>query len=1125
VWTHVIADSLIAVAYLTISGTLLYRVRKGRRDLPFPWMFVAFGVFIVACGATHFMEVVTVWIPVYVLSGSIKGFTALASVATAVLLPLTIAGDISERQGADEALGEREEKFHQMADNIQEIFWMVDATSKHAIYVNPAFEHITGRTVASLLAAPLSYREIIHPDDRARALKSLDEAEKTGVLTAEFRIVRPDGTLRWVEARGFPVRDAQGKVYRLAGVVQDITERKHAGKSSRLFRMLIDQSSDAIEVIDPETLRFIDINGRACVDLGYSREELLSMSVRDIDPHIDEGMCERANAELRDTGSAIFESLHRRKDGSIFPVEVSLKQVELDRIYRVAVARDITARKRAEEALRKSEERFRLAARAGRMFAYEWDAASDTIVRSADFAQILGIDDPVETTGQPILAMVHADDRERVVAAVAALTPENPDLRISYRILRRDGTIIWVERNSRAHFDDQGRMSRIVGMVKDVTERKQAEEALRESEERLRLAAQAGKMYAFEWDVSTDVLVRSSECVNVLGATEPRTLTQQQAIERIHPEDRAKLVAAVARHTPENPTVDVTYRVLLPGKSPVWVKSSGRAFFDGGGRMVRVIGMVADVTEQKLAEEALRESEDRYRDLVEHSEDLLCTHDLEGKLLSCNPAPTRILGYDVAELLKIPMRELVAPEYREQFDQYIDRIKRKGADKGLLAVVARTGERRIWEYDNTLRTEGVHSPIVRGMAHDITKRKRAEMALRRSEEDYRMFVTQSSEGIFRQDLDAPVPIDLPEDELIHHILHDSHMAECNDAIARMYGLDSAQEFIGKRLTETLNPTDPRNIELTREYVRSGFRVLERESHEVDLRGNPKIFLNSLFGIVEEGKLQRTWGIQRDITERKRAEQALHKAQEELARVARIATLGELTASLAHEINQPLGAVVTNGSASLRWLNANPPNLDEARQAIARTIDEAQRASEVIKKTRTLLQKSSPEMLPLDVNEIIRKVLVLSGNELLCSGVMVHSELAADVLVVRGDRVQLQQVMLNLIMNAIEAMGTVVDRPRTLTIRSAKESNGVAIQVQDSGTGLTPEERERIFEPFFTTKPQGMGMGLSIARSIVEAHGGRLWVAPGISQGAVFQFTLPAQELCNERAAWHRIYRR
>jgi C4-dicarboxylate-specific signal transduction histidine kinase len=268
----------------------------------------------------------------------------------------------------------------------------------------------------------------------------------------------------------------------------------------------------------------------------------------------------------------------------------------------------------------------------------------------------------------------------------------------------------------------------------------------------------------------------------------------------------------------------------------------------------------------------------------------------------------------------------------------------------------------------------------------------------------------------------------------------------------------------------------------------------------------------------EQALLRVWGIQRDITARKQAEQALRESQAELARVARIATLGELTASIAHEINQPLAAVVTNGSASLRWLDANPPDLSEAREAMARTIDEANRASQVIQRIRTLLQKSSREMQSLDVNEIIGEVLVLSGNELVRGGVMVHCELAADAAMVRGDRVQLQQVMLNLIMNAIEAMSTVIDRPRTLLVRSAKGDGGVVIQVQDSGTGLRPEDVDRIFEPFFTTKPQGIGMGLSIARSIVEAHGGRLWATPGPSPGTVFEFTLPAREVSNERAA-------
>ena len=401
-------------------------------------------------------------------------------------------------------------------------------------------------------------------------------------------------------------------------------------------------------------------------------------------------------------------------------------------------------RQHAVDILRQSEERFRLAALAGKMFAYEWDAATDVILRSPDFANVLG-DEPVATTGQQTLGRIHPDDRERVKAAVAALSPKSPHLRISYRMLRNDGTFVWVERNSRAHFDEQGRMLRVVGMVVDITERKlaeqelssanerlhlamesgsvggwdydvktgknvlfgmahaqlgmspdetsgsreefwdhvheddreryrsaiaaarekkehfdgefrvvwrdgtirwlrtrgryyytadgdpervlgisiditerkQAEQTLRESEQRLRLATQVGRMYAYDWDVTKDVVVRSSEHVKLLGLTEPLHLPQQGFVDKLYPEDRPKFLAAVAGLTPENPTAEVTYRVLAPDGTLSWLRSNGRGFFDAEGRLVRVIGMVADVTDVKRAEEELSEMT---RKLVEAQE-------------------------------------------------------------------------------------------------------------------------------------------------------------------------------------------------------------------------------------------------------------------------------------------------------------------------------------------------------------------------------------------------------------------------------------------------------------------------------------------------------------------------
>jgi nitrogen-specific signal transduction histidine kinase len=245
-------------------------------------------------------------------------------------------------------------------------------------------------------------------------------------------------------------------------------------------------------------------------------------------------------------------------------------------------------------------------------------------------------------------------------------------------------------------------------------------------------------------------------------------------------------------------------------------------------------------------------------------------------------------------------------------------------------------------------------------------------------------------------------------------------------------------------------------------------------------------------------------------ERSRAEHALREAQGELAHVGRVMIMGELTASIAHEINQPLAAVVANANACFRWL-ANPtPNLDEARDAISRIVRDGNRASDVIRRIRALVQKGDTEKTLLDINEVIQEVVSLTHSEIQKSGVVLKMNLAASLPRVSGDRIQLQQVILNLVMNGIEAMNTVTDRPREMIIRSsAHESGKVLVAVQDSGVGIDSQNLDKIFDSFYTTKAQGMGMGLAISRSIVENHGGRLWAVANDGPGTTFHFTLLA----------------
>jgi len=333
----------------------------------------------------------------------------------------------------------------------------------------------------------------------------------------------------------------------------------------------------------------------------------------------------------------------------------------------------------------------------------------------------------------------------------------------------------------------------------------------------------------------------------------------------------------------------------------------------------------------------------------------------------------------------------------------------------------------------------------------------------------------------------------------------------SDETYRIFGLPPQARILTlAQLPDLIHPDDQQSmVHAVAEALRGGrrydveYRVV-RPTGEVRLVHSQGDVLRD-----ESGRPRLMFGSVQDITERQRAEEALHQAQAALAHVTRVATLGELSASIAHEVNQPLAGVVTNGQACLRWLAREVPDLQEARAAVERIIRDGQRASAVIQRIRALATKTDPHKVPLDLNDVIREVARLVHREVLGHRVALRTDLVAARLPVLGDRVQLQQVLINLVLNGIDAMTSITDRPRSLLIRAHQpDADQVCVAVQDSGIGIDPADLDRLFHAFFTTKPGGMGMGLSISRSIIEAHGGRLWATARVPHGTVFQFTLP-----------------
>ncbi|NOV20250.1 PAS domain S-box protein [Ensifer adhaerens] len=520
----------------------------------------------------------------------------------------------------------------------------------------------------------------------------------------------------------------------------------------------------------------------------------------------------------------------------------------------------------------------------------------------------------------------------------------------------------------------------------------------------------------------------------------------------------------------------------------------GAALFEKGS--TEGVAFVLDLTERKLAEQALHESQENLARTEQFSL-VMATHtDLEGRWLKVPPTLCKLLGYSETELLGHRFHDFTHPsDVDVEWTQCVRLIRGEIKSFDLEKRYLGKNGSVIWAYLNaSVVMDASGEPVhLRAYIKDITEQKTQEHALRQSEERYRTLTETATDVILAIDKTSTILF-------------------VNGAVEKAFGHLPA-EIIGQKIT-VLMPERMRghHEEAVLHYLKTGEKRISWNA--VSLPGLHKdgseIDLDVSFAEVGTGDERFFSGILRDVTARKRTEDRLRKTQEELAHVARIATLGEMSASIAHEVAQPLDAIVTNAGACLRWLEAR--KYQEAKRSAAQVIAGGHRASDIIGRIRALAKKAPPQRDWVNVNEMIHQVIALVRGELQRNSIALEMDLSKVVPAILADRIQLQQVILNLMMNAIEALGGVEKNSRELLIRS--DANGlkhILVAVQDSGPGFDPTCIDHLFDAFYTTKAQGLGMGLAISRSLVEAHGGRLWATANAPRGAVFQFMLPVEQ--------------
>ncbi|WLA42175.1 PAS domain S-box protein [Bradyrhizobium elkanii] len=707
-----------------------------------------------------------------------------------------------------------------------------------------------------------------------------------------------------------------------------------------------------------------------------------------------------------------------------------------------------------------------------------------------------------ELIGQSVLEVFLEEDR----ACVRTCLKDVGQTRTwDVQKVRKDGSVLWVRESAKAMLWADKQPIVLIA-CEDITERRRTELALQRSEAHLAQAQELSHTGSFSWNPTTGEAFWSQETFRIFQLDRQTVpLGPQLVVERTHPDDRASVQEIIDRAMRDPSDFEHEYRLLLPDGSVKHIHAQARATRTASGE-IEFVGAATDITAARRAEQQLRRNEAYLAEAQHLSHTGSWSWDVYGLDFVYRSAEVdRLFGFRPQEPVSIEtIRSRIHPDdlpRLEEVQRQAIEHKEGRFEYDFRILLPDGGIRRIHSVAHVVvGSDGKVSELI-GTHMDVTgqhaARERLEntlAALRESEQRFRDYAETASDWLWETGPDLQVT------RLSEHTSAAGLLATGLIGLLRCDLACDVEEEPEKRRQHraTLEAHLP-----FRDLV---YRTVNRTGSPIYVRTSGKPFFDG------KGNFLGYRGVSTDITATIRADQAeqeLRKAQAELAHVTRVTTLGELTTSIAHEVNQPLAAIISNADACLGWMGREAPNLSAARSSVEWIIEDAIRASEVIRRIRALAKKGDIEMVPLNINELVKEVIALVTRELVSHRVTLRTELTAGLPTILGDRIQLQQVIINLVMNGIEAMDAVTDRTRELLIQSSKDDLGhIQLAVTDCGVGIAEIDADRVLDPFFTTKSSGLGMGLSICRSIVEAHGGRLSMVHKNGPGATFQFALP-----------------